>query len=105
MKHVVQLDELEDKSNELINYSKNDINNKIEELRKVVSEFTWKGPSHDAFINGYNERIKKITSINNKMQLFGEFLKFAQNDYKETNAKLMDSWEKYITTLEIIKNK
>ncbi len=96
MKYRVYLDELENKSRELINYSKKDITDKINELKLLGEEIIWHGPAHDNYIKEYNKRIEKLQALNNKICLFGEYLKFCSEHYGETQEKLTKNWNKYL---------
>lgn len=100
MKYKVYLDELEEESNKLINYSKNDINNKIEELRKIIYEINWQGNARDSYINEYNNKIEKINNMNSKIRMLGEYLKFSKEHYGETQEKLKKNWEEYLNELK-----
>ncbi len=100
MKYKVYLDELEEESLKIINYSKNDINDKIEELKMIVNEMNWQGKARDTFVNEYNHRINKLKRINDKVRMFGEYLKFCKEHYGETNEKLKKSWEEYLNEIE-----
>ena len=101
MKYKIYLDELSDCSHNLISYSKNDINNKINEIKVLGESIKWKGLAHDNFINGFNKRIEKINKLNEKMALFGEYLEGAHINYSNTSSKLNNSWEEYYREIRV----
>ena len=94
--HKVYLDELAESGNELVNYAKNDINNKIDELKNLAKSIDWSGPAHDKFIINFNEKLEIVQNLNNKLVLLGEFLTHAHDSYNEANKKVVLSWEKYL---------
>ena len=96
MKYKVYLDELEEESLKIINYSDKEIHDKIEELKVLGDEINWHGGAHDKFIIEYNEGIKKLNKLNRKIRLFGEYLKFCKDHYGETQEKLRKDWEEYL---------
>ena len=65
MKYKVYLDELDEKSRELVSYSRNNIGVKIDELANVFKDTTWKGNASNKFITGYNQKINKLRRLNN----------------------------------------
>ena len=100
MRYLVKLDELEEKCNEIINYSKNDISQKIDSLDKLKNNFEWTGKTHNSFITGYNDEIEKMKEINQQMTLLGEFLLSFQTDYDNTQKKLDAMMQNYLDELE-----
>ena len=100
MRYLVKLDELNDRCNEIINYSKKDINQKIESLDQLKNNFEWAGKAHDSFIASYNNEIVKIKELNQQMTLLGEFLLLFQNDYNDTQKKLAEMMQSYLDEIE-----
>ncbi len=103
MKVFVELTTLEEKSKELISYSKNNINDQILNLQKAVNDIDWSGPAKEAFDIRYNKLINDLNKFNSNIELFGEYLLFFKNNYGEANDKLMKSWQEYIDTIKVNK--
>ena len=100
MKYIIELDELELKGNDLINYSNNNINDKINELNNSKNLFEWEGEGYNSFISDYNYEINKINKLNEKIEKIALFVLYFQNNYYEANEQLKKSWEEYINELE-----
>ncbi len=92
----VYMDELADSSNKLVNYSKNDINDKINEIKALAESIKWSGPAHNRFMIGFNEKITEVQKLNNKLELLGRFLTHAHDSYDETRKDVNKSWEKLL---------
>ena len=100
MRYFIKLDELETKSHEMINFSKIDINDKIEELRNLQNRFDWSGEAHDEYIYRYNNQIENLKKVNKDISMFGEYLLFFKEHYNETNEKLESSWQEFIDEMK-----
>jgi transposase-like protein len=100
MKYKVYLDELDKKCDELLNCSKNNINEKINELSHAFDGVIWQGIYYDTYLNGYNKEINKLKKINRNFELFARFLKETHVNYSDTNEKLSKSWEEFLSELK-----
>ena len=96
MRYYVELDKLDNKSNELLKYCQNEINDKIMELEKYKNSFIWEGIGHDSFINLYNDEIIKLKTLKNNMEKISNFVMLFKNNYYDTNSKLDNSWDEYL---------
>jgi len=96
MRYKVYLNELEDESNKLINYSKNEIGNKINELEEVLKDIKWYGKACSTYLDGYNIRINKLKRMNNNFTALANYLKECYDNYNETNRSLGSSWDSLI---------
>ena len=96
MRYRIYLDELDEKSTELVNYSKNNIASKINELAIVFNDINWHGKASNAFINGYNNKINNLKRLNNNIELLARFLRECHDNYSETNNTLGKSWDSFI---------
>lgn len=92
----IYLNEIETKGEELVRYSKNDINTKIEELKVSPKKFVWQGPAYDTFIKGYNTKIKKITELNNNLAKIAEYLLRVKEDYSNTNERIENAYNELL---------
>ena len=92
----VYLDEVENKANELVNYSKNDISLKIEDMKNLTDKFIWKGQASESFISGYKNKINKLAELNNKMSKIAEFLFTVNSGYQETNERVNNMYEELV---------
>ncbi len=100
MKYKIYLDELEEKSNKLINYSKHNIDNKVNELDSLFDDMKWSGRGYNTFISGYKSRINKLKKYSNNLTKLAIYLKDGFNNYNETNDKLVKSWDNFIDELK-----
>ena len=100
----VYLDELEEEGTKLVNYSKNDINEKINELAKATSNFVWNGPGYQAYITEYNSKIKMIQKINNNLTKIASYLIDAKEEYSDTNNQINSKYEELLDEYEELKN-
>lgn len=100
----VYLDEIEEKSVELANYSKNDIAKKIEELRLLPTTFIWEGPVKEKYISDYNKKIEKLNELNNNMRKIAEFLVHVKDDYTDANRQIDNAYEELINSLKLKKD-
>jgi len=102
MKNVVFIEELEMKSIDLISFSEIDINTKIDELEAIVKQIKWEGKVHDVYLENYQKKINRLRKVNERMKLFGEYLKFCSKHYGETQEKLNKMWEEYLNKKMVI---
>ena len=100
MKYKIYLNELEEQTNKLVTFSKNDINTKISELKTIFDDVNWQGKGHNTFINGYNNKINYLEKMGNNILLLTEYLTNCHNDYSETNDKLIKSWDKFMDEIK-----
>jgi hypothetical protein len=96
----IYLGEIEQAGNDLINFSKNDINNKIEELKELPRKFVWETPTSNSYIEMYENMINKISNINNDLIKLAEFLLMADSDYSESNNKITKAYDDFIENFE-----
>ena len=92
----VYLDELSDKGDELINFSKNTIAQKIIELSEAPNNFVWQGPSSVSYINKYNLLIEKIKKYNDGLTKIANFLVTAKDSYSEANRKIDSAYDELL---------
>ena len=96
----VYIDELETKGIELVNYSQNDISEKIDELKSIKEEFKWNGIGYLAYINQYDAVLNKIERINNNLSLIAKFLLDVKDGYEEVNMDINGVYEKALEDYE-----
>lgn len=101
--YKIYLDELSDESRKIVNYSKIDINNKIEEIKRLGESIKWSGPAHDSFIKGFNKQIINLEKLNDRIRLFGEYLDYAHEDYNNTNNDVNKSWNNFLDGMKVRK--
>ena len=102
MKNIVYLEELEEKSLEIIGFSRLNIEDKINELEAIVKDFKWTGKGHDIYVDNYLKKIIEFRKMNKKMALFGEYLQFCSEHYGETHEKLNKSWKEFLDKKKVI---
>ena len=95
----VYLDELESIGNELVNYSKNEISSKIDELKNLTNNLEWNGMGYETFIEGYNNRINKIIEWNDNLTRMASFLLTAKDDYTDTNENIESKYNENLEEL------
>lgn len=100
----VYLDELETSGNELVSYSKNDIANKISELKSATSNLVWEGNGADNYIENYNSKINKLEEYNNSLTTIANYLLTAKDSYTETNEKINNSYEELLAEYNIVED-
>lgn len=100
MKYKVYLNELDDKSNELINYSKNNIASKIDELSMVITDIDWYGNAGNKYKLGYDKKIIKLKKYGENIEKLGKYLAESHNSYKESNDDLERSWNDFLDELK-----
>ena len=96
MKYKIYLDELETNSNKIVDYSKNTINSKINELDKIFDNLNWRGKAANTYLNGYKTRIDKLYKINDNITKLAQYLQSGFTDFNETNNDLSKSWDAFI---------
>ena len=96
VRYKVYLDELEEESNELVKYSNEKINPKINELKTLFDDVIWAGKGYNTFINGYNQKIKYLEKAGNNIELLAKYLTNAEKDYREVNGKIVNSWNDFV---------
>lgn len=92
----IYLDELEIREQELVNFSENNIKNKIEELRELTNGFVWEGKAHNSYIAGYNKRIDKLVSLNEGLTKIGKFLFSVKDNYQDANNRINNAYEELL---------
>ena len=100
----VYLDELEDKGNELINYSKNNISNTINELKNATDNFIWKGPGYQSYISQYKTKMDKLEKINNNLSKIASYLIIAKDGYEDANMDINSMYEDLVDEYEELKH-
>lgn len=98
----IYLDELEEKENEIVNYSENNIKGKIDELNKLTNNFVWEGKAHDSYVGGYNKRINKLIELNNGLTKIGKFLLSVKDNYQDANNKVSNAYEELLAEFKKI---
>ena len=98
----IYLDELEEKENEIVNYSENNIKGKIDELSGLTNNFVWEGKAHDSYIGGYNKRINKLIELNNGLTKIGKFLLSVKDNYQDANNKVSNAYEELLAEFKKI---
>ena len=98
----VYLDELENSSNELINYSQNNIGKTIEELKKSPNNMIWQGTVHNSYIAGYNKKIEELVKMNNGLTNLAKYLLSAKESYSNANARINNAYEELLSEMKRI---
>lgn len=98
----VYLDELEEVSNELINYSENSINNKIEELKQATNNFVWQGLAYNSYISNFNTKINKLIRMNNSLTNLAKYLLMAKENYSDANSKISNAYAELLEEFQRI---
>ena len=96
----IYLNEIEEKSRELVSFSRNDINVRIEELKKLPSNLVWKGLAKEKYIVGYNNRINTLSELNNNVCKIAEFLLRVKEDYNGANQKIENAYEELLAEIK-----
>jgi len=100
MRKKIYLDEIEAKSIELANFSKNDIANELEELRKAPTKLVWEGLAKEKYLVGYNKKVDHLIELNNNICKIAEFLQRVKDDYNGANEKINNAYEELIGELK-----
>ena len=100
----VYIDELEDKGNELINYSQNNIKETICNLKASTNNLIWDGPGYQSYISQFNSKINKLEKINNNLSKIASYLITAKDEYYDTNIKIDKMYEELLEEYKEIEN-
>ena len=92
----VYLDELSKKSSELIDYSKNNIANKIEQIRLLSESIIWKGPGSIEYLNNFNSKINQLVKLNNNVRKIAEYLLDVADNYNLANNRINSMYEELL---------
>ena len=92
----IYLDEVRATGEELIQFTKNDITSKIEELKLVTKDLIWQGQAYNNFIEGSNAKIVKLEQMNDSLSNIANFLITVNDNYGETNRKIDNAYEELI---------
>lgn len=92
----IYLDELEEKENEIVNYSQTNIKEKIDELNKLTNGFIWEGKARDSYIMGYNKKINKLLELNEGLNKIGKFLLSVKDNYQDANNRVNNAYEELL---------
>lgn len=95
----VYLDELEETGNELVNYSKNEISSKINDLKNVTKDLDWNGIGYETFVEGYNKKVNRIVEWNENLTKMASFLLTAKNDFNDTNEDIEKQYNESLSEL------
>ena len=101
---VIYIGEIEEKSNELANFSKNNIATEIDQLKELPQKFVWKGLAKDTYVSGYNKKINKLIELNNNVCKIAEFLVTVANNYTDANSKISNAYEELLSEIKIKKH-
>ena len=97
---VIYIKEIEEKSDELVNYSRNVIGNDIDELKSLPNKLIWKGLAKDTYVNNYNKKMNKLNELNNNICKIAEFLKEVSGNYNEANSKINNAYEELLSDIQ-----
>lgn len=97
----IYIDEIEEKSHELISFSKNNVALEIEELQKLPNSFIWEGLAKDKYLTGYNNRINKLNELNNNICKIAEFLLRVNEDYTGANQRIDNAYEELLSEISV----
>ncbi len=88
MKKVIYIDKIDEEKNKLLSLSRTEIKNNIDNLKTIPTNFDWVGPAYNEYIDKYNDYIKNLIDMNNKLELIALYLGDVSNNYYETNVEL-----------------
>lgn len=96
----IYLDELEDVSSELINYSQNNITKIINDLKQTPNNFIWQGPAYNSFIKGYQNKIDELMKMNGGLNNLGKFLVTVKDKYNDANSRINNAYEELLNEFQ-----
>lgn len=99
----IYLDEVEEKGSDLMNFSRIEISQKIEELRLAPNNFIWQGRAHASFMESYNKKIDTVTKLNDNFVKIAEYLLQVKDDYHNTNQQIDNAYNELLSDFEKVK--
>ncbi len=97
----VYLTEVAETSKELVDYSKKNIKEKLDELEKLTNNFVWEGPVKESYIRVYKKKIKELNKLNDNMCKIAEFLLTVKEGYSGANEQINNAYEELMQELRI----
>ena len=104
-KYYVMMEELKAEGEEIQAFAKNVVDAKIQELVKLSETFEWEGPTHEMFINLYNEKLDKIKYLAKMIEVYGKFMVLASEGFTEVNDKFAKEMQSLMDELKLEKEK
>jgi len=93
LKYLIRIDELNE-LNLFLEKKLEIIIEKIDNIVKLKEEFLWEGPAKDALIVEYDDYIKNLRKISNRIILILAFLKSYHSNFDEEYQKLKSKYSK-----------
>lgn len=101
----VYLKEIETKSHEIMDYSKNVIAEKIAQMKNLPEEIEWKGKARDSYVNTYKTKIAELEKLNNNIYKIAEFLLMVNEKYGNANYSIGNAHEELVSEFKKIGGK
>lgn len=97
----VYIKQIEERSNEIVNYSKTVVASKIENLKTLPKGFEWHGRAKDSYIKGYDAKIEKLIKHNENIAKLAETLLVVADSYGDANIKIENATEEILMELKL----
>lgn len=97
----VYIKQIEERSNEIVNYSKTVVASKIENLKTLPKGFEWHGRAKDSYIKGYDAKIEKLIKYNENIAKLAEIMLIAADSYGNANIKIRNAAEEILMELNL----
>lgn len=99
-KYYVKMEELKTEGEEIQKYAKDVVDSKIQELIALADKLEWEGPTHEMFIELFNDKIKKIRYVAKMIEVYGKFMVYASEGFTDVNKKFSEDMQKIMEELK-----
>lgn len=104
-KYYVKMDELKAEGEEIQEYAKNVVDAKIQELIVLSNKLEWEGPTHEMFMELFNDKINRIKYLAKMIEIYGKFMVIASEGFTEVNDKFAKEMQVIMDELKREKEK
>lgn len=99
-KYYVKMEELKTEGEEIQKYAKDVVDMKMQELIALADKLEWEGPTHEMFMELFNEKIKKIRYVAKMIEVYGKFMVYASEGFTDVNKKFAEDMQKIMEELK-----
>ena len=99
-KYYVKMEELKTEGEEIQKYAKDVVDTKMQELIALADKLEWEGPTHEMFMELFNEKIKKIRYVAKMIEVYGKFMVYASEGFTDVNKKFAEDMQKIMEELK-----
>ena len=100
MAYIIDNDTLDDRGKEFREYVDSEMKSRVNELANLFRDTKWTGPAKDAYLGLYQEKLKPLFEVTDKLEKFGYYMQFVAEKFNEVNTESQSEFKKFVDELE-----